>query len=59
MGLRPLEIFSLLQFGERLKSSESDVYRRQILRNKVDPRTVMVKRDKHTLTGMVAGAVAQ
>ena len=31
MGLRPLEIFSLLQCGDGLESSKSDVYRRQIL----------------------------
>ena len=42
MGLRPLEIFLLLQCGYRLQSSESDVYRRQILMTKVDPRTVRV-----------------
>ena len=33
-----------LQCGDRLESSESDVYRRQILTTKVDPRTVRVKR---------------
>ena len=43
MGLRPLEIFLLLQRGDRLQSSESDVYRRQILTTKVDPRAVRVK----------------
>ena len=43
MGLRPLEIFLLLQCGDRLHSSESDVYRRQILMTKVYPRTVRVK----------------
>ena len=42
MGLRPLEIFLLVQRGDRLKSSESDVYRRQILTTKVDPRAVGV-----------------
>ena len=40
MGLRPLEIFVLLQCADRLWASESDVYRRQILTTKVDPRTV-------------------
>ena len=55
MGLRPLEIFVLLQCGDRLWSSESDVYRRQILTTKVDPRTVRVKEDglprfEYTLT---------
>ena len=29
MGLRPLEIFLIIQCGDRLQSSESDVYRRQ------------------------------
>ena len=43
MGLRPLEIFLLLQRGDRLWSSESDVYRRQILSTKVDPRAVRVE----------------
>ena len=42
MGLRPVEIFLLLQRGDWLKSSESDVYRRQILTNKVGPRAVWV-----------------
>ena len=41
--LRPLEICLLLQCGERLKTSESDVYRRQILTTKVAPRAVRVK----------------
>ena len=36
MGLGPLEIFLLLQ------SSESDVYRRQILTTEVDPCAVRV-----------------
>ena len=39
MGLRPLEIFFLLQCGDRL----SDIYRRQILTTKVDPCAVRVK----------------
>ena len=43
MGLRPLEIFLLLQCEDRLLSSESDVYRRQILTTKVYPRAVRVK----------------
>ena len=42
MGLRPLEIFLLLQCGDRLWWAESDVYRRQILTTKVDPRAVRV-----------------
>ena len=47
MGLQQLEIFSLLQCGERLKMSESDVYRRQILTTKVDPRAVRVQVYNH------------
>ena len=43
MGLRPLVIFLFLQCGDQLQSSESDVYRRQILTTKVDPRAVRVK----------------
>ena len=43
MGLRPLLIYFLLQWRYQLKSSESDVYRRQILTSKVDPRAVRVK----------------
>ena len=42
MGVRPLEIFLLLQCGDKLQSSESDVYRRQILTTKVYPRAVRV-----------------
>ena len=45
MGLRPSEIFLLLQCGDRLQSSESDVYRRQILTTKVDSRAVRVNTD--------------
>ena len=41
--LRPLEIFLLLQCGDRLYTSESDVYRHQILTTEVDPRAVGVK----------------
>ena len=37
MGQQPLEIFFLLQRGERLESSESDVCKRQILMTKVAP----------------------
>ena len=44
MGLRPLEIYFLLQCGDRLYTSESDVYRRQILTTKVDPRAVRVNK---------------
>ena len=43
MGPRSLEIVLLLQCRDRLYTSESDVYRRQILTNKVDPRAVRVK----------------
>ena len=35
-------IFLLLQRGDRFYTSESDVYRRQILTYKVDPRAVRV-----------------
>ena len=37
MGLRPLEIFQFFQCGDRLYTSESDVYGRQILTIKVKP----------------------
>ena len=43
MGQQPIEIFIPLQRGDRLKLSESDVYRRQILMTKVDPRAVSIK----------------
>ena len=43
MGLHPLEIFVPIQCGDRLHTSESNVYRRQILTSEDDPRTVMVK----------------
>ena len=59
MGLRPLEIFSPLQCGDRLYLSESDVYilylsesdvyRRQILTNKVYPRAVRVNLDTFSI----------
>ena len=42
MGIRSLEIVLLFQCGLRLKSSESDVYRRQILTTKVDLRAARV-----------------
>ena len=45
MGLRPFEILSLLQCGDRLQLSESDVCRRQIRTTEVGPRTVRVNRD--------------
>ena len=42
MGLRPLEICLLLQRGDRLYTSESDVYRRQNLTYKDGPRAERV-----------------
>ena len=38
--------------GDRLKSSESDVYRRQILTTKVDPRAVRVKHENLQMFGL-------
>ena len=43
MGIRSLEICLFLQWGDRLYTSESDVYRRQILSSKVDHGVVRVK----------------
>ena len=43
MGLRPLEFFIFFPCGDRLYTSESDVYRRQILTYKDGPRAVRVK----------------
>ena len=43
MGLRPLEIILLLQCGDRLSTSESDAYIRQILTYIDDPRTGRIK----------------
>ena len=43
MDLWPLEIVLLLQCGDRLQTSESDICRRQILTSKVDPCAVRVK----------------
>ena len=57
MGLRPLEICLLLQCGDRLESSESDVYRRQILTTEVDPRAVRVK--TQTFTEYYTGTVVE
>ena len=37
--------FHSYSVGDRLYSSESDVYRRQILSNKVDPRAVRARHD--------------
>ena len=42
MGLRPLEIFQLFQRGDRLYTSESAVYRRQILTYKDGPHAERV-----------------
>ena len=42
MSPRTWYIFLVLQCGNRLQTSESDVYRRQILTSKVDPRAVRV-----------------
>ena len=44
MSLGPSWIFSLLQCRDRLKTSKSDVYRRQILTTKVDPSAVSMVR---------------
>ena len=41
MGPRSLQICLLLQCGDRFQTSESDVYRRQILTSEVDPSTVV------------------
>ena len=41
--LRQLQIFQFFQCGDRLYTSESDVYRRQILTSKDGPRTERVK----------------
>ena len=43
MGLRSSDIFKVFQCGDRLYTSESGVYRRQILTYKDDPRTEKVK----------------
>ena len=43
MGLRPLEIFSFFQCGDRLYTSEFDVYRRQILTYKDGPSAERVE----------------
>ena len=42
MGLRPLEIVLFFQCGDRLYTSESAVYRRQILTYKDGPRAERV-----------------
>ena len=41
----------LLQRGDRLESSESGVYRRQILTSKVDPRTVRINKQNINYRG--------
>ena len=38
MGLRQLKIVLIFHCGDHLYTSESEVYRRQILRYKDDPR---------------------
>ena len=43
MGLWPLEIIHFFQCGDRLYTSESDVYRRQTLTHKDDPRAERLK----------------
>ena len=54
-GLRPLWIFLILKCGQRLYTSESDVYRRQILTSKVDyiimyPNGLVIKKKTRFLT---------
>ena len=44
MGLWPLELFKFFQRGQRLYTSESDVYRRHILTYKDGPRAESVNR---------------
>ena len=48
MGPQPLEIFLLLQCGDLLYTSESDVFRRQILTYKDSPRAA-VRVDKYNV----------
>ena len=43
MGLRPIEIFLIFQRWDHLYTSESDVYRRQILTYKEGPGAERVK----------------
>ena len=52
MGLWPLKIFLLLQCGDRLYTSDSDVCRRQILTTKVDPRAVGAKTPFFVMRGI-------
>ena len=42
IGLQQLEMFEVFHYGDRLQTSESDVYRRQIQTSKVGPRTEWV-----------------
>ena len=42
MGLRPVYIIWYFQCGDRLQTSACDVFERQILTSKVDPRAVRV-----------------
>ena len=46
MGLRRLDIFKLIQLGDRLYTSESDFYKRQILTYKDGPHAKSVKQLK-------------
>ena len=48
MGLRQLVIFLFLQYRDRLESSESDVYRRQILTTKDYSRTIRANTRHHS-----------
>ena len=50
MGLRPVEIFEFLQCGDRLWSSESDVYIRQILTTEVESRAARVNAQPSSAT---------
>ena len=49
MGPRPLEIFAFFHYGDSLYTSESDVYRRQILTYKDGPRTERFKDDSASM----------
>ena len=50
MGLRSLEIFQFFQLGDRLHTSESDVYRRHTLTYKDGPRAEMTNQENHLKT---------
>ena len=53
MGLRQLKIFQFFQCGDHLYTSESDVYRRQILKYKDNPRTERFKMVRNVLIQIV------